>query len=179
MIRWLMVAALLLVSLGAVGTPVHAADIDPFVGRYQGTAIQGDAEGLTRRDISVTIEKRNEGFTVSWTTSIPTNGSFSRKSYTIEFERSNRPNVFGSAMRKDMFGNRVPLNPLKGDPYVWATIYGDTLTVYSLLIDESGGYDLQQYDRTLTDGGLRLEFSRLHQGREVKRFSGVLKRVDG
>ena len=179
MIRWLMFAAVLLLSVGAAGLSAVAAEIEAFVGRYEGTAIDGEADGLTRRDISVTIAKQGDGFTVSWTTAVPSDGSFARKSYTIEFERSNRPNVFGSAMRKDMFGNRVPLNPLKGDPYVWATLYGDTLTVYSLLIDESGGYDLQQYDRTLVDGGLELEFSRMRQGQEVRRFSGVLKRVDG
>ena len=163
-----------------VALPAGAAELEDFFGRYEGTAISGSAEGLTKRDLSVTIEGRQDGFSVSWTTTTPGNGSKpKRKSYTIEFERTNQAYLFESAMRKDMFGNRVPLNPMKGDPYVWATLHGDTLTVYSLIITDSGSYELQQYDRTLTEDGLRLEFSRIREGRELKRITGRLEKVSG
>jgi hypothetical protein len=44
----------------------------------------------------------------------------------------------------------------------------DTLTVYSLFVGEMGGYSLQQYDRTLTEGGLDLRFQAIQNG-EVQR----------
>ena len=48
-----------------------------------------------------------------------------------------------------MFGHQVPLDPLKGDPYVWCRIVGRVLTLYSLQITDDGGYDLQIYERTV------------------------------
>ena len=80
-------------------------------------------------------------------------------------------------MRRDAFGNMRPVNPLiEGVPYVWATIKGDTLTIYALLITEGGGYELQTYARTLTDKGLKLKFTRLVDGRQLKAINGVLKK---
>ena len=68
-----------------------------------------------------------------------------------------------------------PINPLnEGDPFVWATIKGDTLTVYALLITEAGGYELQTYARTLTADGMRLSFTRLRDGQQLKAITGVL-----
>jgi hypothetical protein len=79
-------------------------------------------------------------------------------------------------MRKDLFGQAVPLDPLEGDPYVWARIDGDTLSVHALLITETGGYELQAYNRTLIEGGLRLEYSRVRDGKVLRTVTGVLTR---
>jgi len=45
-------------------------------------------------------------------------------------------------MRKDVFGNRALNDPLKGEPYVWARMRGDTLTVYALIVTPDGSYDM-------------------------------------
>ena len=165
--------------LGIGAAAAQSASIDQFFGRYEGSATFEGADGPEMRDMAVAIEPRNgDGFHVAWTTTrLSDDGSVNEKSYAIDFERTSTPSIFQSAMRKDMFGNQVPLNPLKGDPYVWSTLYGDTLTVYALLINDAGQYELMQYDRTLAKGGLRLDFTRIREGEELKRITTQLKKV--
>jgi len=155
-----------------------AADrkISDFYGAYTGQSISVTGEGLSARDLSVEIKAAKDGFNVSWTTVTHKKGSSaSRKSYSVDFSKSARKNVWGSAVRRDAFGNMRPINPLnEGDPFVWATVKGDTLTVYALLITPEGGYELQTYARTLTATGLALNFTRLRDGEQLKAITGVL-----
>lgn len=172
-------AALLACSLLAVSASATASEIDPFVGEYLGEGISQSDSELNKRDLKVEIRKSSTGFTVNWV-SVTRNdgGKTRRKAYTVHFEPSGKPGIYGSAMRTDMFGNRVPLDPLKGEPYVWARLDGDTLFVYALLITESGGYEVQSYERTLTPGGLDLLYSRVRDGQVMRTVEGKLKRVD-
>ena len=80
-------------------------------------------------------------------------------------------------MRTNVFGAAVPLDPLKGDPYVWAAIRGKSLFVYGLIVTDDGGYELQVYQRTLTPSGLTVRFQRIHNGKEHKDITGEVKRV--
>ena len=126
----------------------------------------------------MTIAAVKRGFNVSWATiSSRAGGELKRKSYSIEFRRTNRDNIYQSAMRLDVFGNESPNNPMKGDPYVWARISGDTLSVYALIVTDSGSYDMQAYHRTLTPDGMTLRFARTVEGEEKKVIDGELKRV--
>lgn len=172
----LVLAALLFGRSAVSGVPGIAA----FYGRYEGTAdIAADDGGeIRRRDLAVTIAPEGDRFRIDWQTStrLP-DGELKTKTYSIMFEPTARDGIFGSKMRTDMFGNRVPLDPLKGDPYVWCRIAGDTLTLYAMVITDSGGYDLQVYDRTLTKTGLQLQFTRLREGEAPKKFSAVLQKV--
>ncbi|MCG8509874.1 MAG: hypothetical protein MI741_11665 [Rhodospirillales bacterium] len=172
---------LLAVGLGIYPAAVAAGDavaIDRFFGRYSGQAISSTEEGLSKRDLSVRIRDAGKGaFTLDWITfTRKDDGRRKRKSYSITFRPTHRDNVFGSAMRNDKFGNAVPLDPLKGEPYVWARIDGKTLTVYAMHIIESGGYEMQEYARTLSDEGLGLRFSRVRNGERLKLITGSLKR---
>lgn len=179
------VAARLLVSLlifiligsGAVSGPVFAADasIDAFFGTYEGTAYSSQNAASTPRDIRVSIHPHGKGFNVAWAT---TKSDGERKSYSINFEATTRPGIYGSAMRRNMFGDSVPLDPLKGDPYVWARINDQTLTVYGFVITPEGSYDMQVYHRTLSEDGLELEFFRYLEGQPVRRIKGTLVKVE-
>lgn len=156
----------------------HAATIEDFYGTYAGETIGNNDEGLTKRDLGLTIRPSDDGFNITWTTvTRDAAGESKRKTYSIDFDATRKPNIFSSAMRKDMFGNRVPLDPLKGDPFVWATIRDQTLVVYSLLLTEDGGYEMQTYERTLSLEGLHLEFSRIREGLHLKYITGTLVRV--
>ncbi|MEJ2119525.1 MAG: hypothetical protein P8Z76_02245 [Alphaproteobacteria bacterium] len=167
-----------LIVLGLPATHAAAADrkISDFYGAYTGQSISLKGEGLSARDLSVRIKPNKQGFNLSWTTVTHKKGSSAvRKSYSIDFSKSPRKNMWGSAVRRDAFGNMQPINPLqKGDPFVWATLKGDTLTVYALIITASGGYELQTYARTLTADGMRLNFTRLRDGERLKAITGVL-----
>ena len=97
------------------------ADIKRFVGKYAGSAQLNLADGsVTPRDMSVEISQTDEGFRVTWASvTLRSSGTRNEKSYTIDFVPSDRASVFAAAMRKNVFGHEVQLNPMKGEPYVW------------------------------------------------------------
>lgn len=156
--------------------------IEDFYGSYAGQSISGDDARLSHRDLSVTIaplekkKKQKKGFSIEWTTVVHKDGAESRKTYKVEFGRSGRPGIYQSASRKDLFGRAVPHDPMHDEPYIWSRIRGATLTVYAMHVLDDGGYEMQVYDRTLTEAGMDLTFSRQREGRELKKLSGKLTR---
>ena len=175
-------AILVVMAFGAsvFSAPAQASDaaIDAFFGRYSGSAISTSDEGLSKRDLSVHIDDAGAGaFSLDWITfTRKADGRRKRKSYSITFKPTKRENIYASAMQRDKFGNAVPLDPLKGEPYVWARIQGKTLTVHALHIIEDGGYELQIYERTLREKGLDLRFSRIRNGEQLRVITGSLVR---
>lgn len=171
----LKLAAAVFLPLFAAAIP--AADFEQFVGSYSGSA-QVESNGATsQRDMSVAITTTDTGFQVDWKSiSRKPDGRIKEKEYSIGFLPTRRDGIYASAMGVDVFGNRVPLDPMKGDPYVWGRIIGDTLTVFSLLIDNNGGYEMQEYNRTLAEGGLHLEYERIRNGERLKSISVFLEK---
>ncbi|MBT8154620.1 hypothetical protein KMP13_12060 [Epibacterium ulvae] len=143
-----------------------APELVRFFGTYTGSAQVTRANGeVEDRDMQVEIREAGEGFWVKWTTKrMKADGQVSAKSYDIFFEPGGRGDLYSAAMRQNVFGHAVPLDPLKGEPYVWARLDKDTLTVFSLFIDANGDYEMQQYDRTLVEGGIDLHFSSHRNG---------------
>ena len=150
-----------------------------FVGEYMGEGISQTDGELSKRDFTVKIEPKDEGFLLTWV-SVTRNddGTLKRKKHTVQFKPKGKSGLYGSAMRTDMFGNQVPMDPLNGEPYVWARIEGDTLFVYALLISAKGGYEMQTYERTLTPTGMDLIYSRVRDGKMMRTVEGTLKRVN-
>lgn len=146
------------------------ADITRFVGHYTGSAEVVDIDGSKRqRDMSVTINETKKGFSVKWTTTTyKTRGRIKEATFEINFVPTDRNGVFAAAMKRNVFGHETQLDPMHGEPYVWARIEGETLTVFSLFVNDSGGYEMQQFDRTLATGGLDLEFTRTSNGKETR-----------
>ncbi len=166
--------------LVAFAQPSTAAyQYEKFVGEYLGEGITSEGEDLTKRDLRVEIKPKQESFVLSWVSvTHKSNGSLKKKAYTVQFKPRGNSGLYGSAMRTDMFGNEVPLDPLKGEPYVWARISGDTLFVYAMLITEEGGYEMQVYERTLTPNGMDLTYYRVRDGGVMRTVRGTLKRVN-
>lgn len=166
---WVVLGAMVFLFLA---TAVHTAqaEIARFVGSYEGSAEVTSADGSAqKRDMSVKISETKEGFTVYWKTSTyRPDGSTKEKAYSVEFVPSDRGDVYASAMKRNVFGHDVQLDPMKGEPYVWSRINGDTLSVYSLFVTEDGGYEMQQFNRTLAEGGLELDYKSVRNG-EVQR----------
>ncbi|MDH5749199.1 MAG: hypothetical protein OEY85_07800 [Rhodospirillales bacterium] len=173
--------AFLIAIIWVVGTQPAAAtghSPEPFFGEYIGQSISSPESGLSNRDLSVSIGPTKNGFSVKWTTvTHRSNGDTKRKTYEISFLGTGRSNIYASAMKKNKFGAQVPLDPLKGEPYVWAKITGKTLTVNALLINDDGEYEMQVYDRTLTDQGMELRFSRIRNEKILKTITGSLRRI--
>ncbi|MEM6760025.1 MAG: hypothetical protein AAF601_11170 [Pseudomonadota bacterium] len=171
--------ALSVAVLFACVQAVHA-DMARFVGSYQGSAEVIAADGSKiPRDMSVKIQETRAAFEVTWTSvTYRPDGRAKEKSYTVAFVPTDRPGVFAAAQQKNVFGHAVQLDPMKGEPYVWAQLSGDTLSVYSLFVSEIGGYTLQQYDRTVSDGGLQLRFQNIQNGEIARAVETFLARVD-
>ncbi|WP_164658915.1 hypothetical protein [Tropicibacter sp. Alg240-R139] len=173
---WALAAAfvLILVGIGHAGSTL----IEPFIGEYKGSADVVNADGSSApRDMSVEISQNADGFNVTWSsTTYKPDGRTKEKSYSVDFLTTDRAGVFSAAMKRNVFGHAVQLDPMKGEPYVWGQIVGDTLTVYNLFIDATGGYELQQFDRTISEGGLTLEFSRLSNGKEARTVETFLEK---
>jgi len=166
------------VGLCVAGAAAADQAIENFYGEYTGRTLFAGAKEIKARDINVKIKEIRRGFNISWSTVTVRKGAKAkRKSYSIDFRKTKRGGIFQSAMRKDVFGNRAPNDPMKGDPYVWARLRGDTLTVYALIVTSDGSYDMQVYDRTLTENGMKLDFKRFLEGQEVKSIKGDLQRI--
>ncbi|NNE53837.1 MAG: hypothetical protein HKN30_15725 [Sulfitobacter sp.] len=157
----------------------YAADVDRFAGTYTGNAeFMADGE-KQRRDLSTTITPNKNGFTLSWTSvTYKKDGRTKEATYTIEFVPSPREGIYSSAMKVNVFGKRRPLDPLNGEPFVWTRIEGDTFSTYSLFITESGEYEMQEYHRTLTEGGLDLIFRRIRDSELQREINAFLAREE-
>ena len=168
-------ATLALATAGAPAAFAQDAKLADFAGAYQGGGV---AEGrdnvyftVTARDLDVAIRTRDGGFDLTWTTISHRNqreGRTTRKTETISFVGTERPNVFRAA---------EPVEPLDGEAYYWARIAGRTLTVYAMTIAGNGAYELTSWARTLTASGMELTFSRLSDGDAVRTVRGKLVRV--
>lgn len=158
-----------------------ASGIEAFYGAYAGRGVASSSNGgQTNRDLSVEIQpdKQGKGFIVRWSTvTHRKDGKQKRKAYRIRFVPSGSENVYSSAMRINLFGRAVPLDPLKGDPYVWAVISGKTLKVYALIVTDEFGYEMQTYERTLTQEGLDLKFSGVRDGERLRDVRAQLVRL--
>ncbi|WP_415920541.1 hypothetical protein [Tateyamaria sp. SN6-1] len=158
----------------------RAGEFERFAGSYAGSAEVVAADGTKiPRDMSVEIANTKDGFRVKWTSvTYRPDGRTKEKSYAIDFVPSERPAVYAAAQQKNVFGHLVQLDPMKGEPYVWARVDGDTMTVYSLFVNEVGGYSLQQYDRTLVDGGMDLRFQNIRDGEILRAVETRLTKTD-
>ncbi|MCP5372495.1 MAG: hypothetical protein H6907_12260 [Hyphomicrobiales bacterium] len=173
--------ALALLFAGPVPAAAGDSPLSAFYGVYAGeAAIERDDGSSSMRSLDVVIRPWERGFSVVWTTiRHRKDGSLDRKTHRVNFAPSQRDSIYRSAMKSDMFGALVPLDPLKGEPYIWSRIHGKTLTVYALHIRDDGGYEMQVYDRTLTDKGLNLTFSRWREGETVRVIKAFLRRQAG
>ena len=167
--------------ISALSTAAAKADtlIEPFLGNYVGHATYTENDVEIKRDLGVHIRETDEGFKVDWeVTTLKPGKKTKTKSYSITFTPTKRDHVFQAAMQPSIFGGKKPLDPIKGDPYVWARILDQTLTIFALLINDDGGYELLIYDRSLADNGLNLNYSRIQNGDQLKTISSFLEKSD-
>jgi len=167
----------LLLALAILSRMASAeSDVAKFYGKYEGQ-VTSDSQGeVEPRDSTVEIAPHKNGFIVKWiSVSHKAGGLIKRKKYNIEFRTTRRRNVYKAGMRTNIFGASIPLDPMRGDPYIWARIDGPVLTVYALQILDDGSYEMQIYERTLTVQGLDIKYSRLREGKLLRSASGSLK----
>ena len=162
-------------------TKVGAKDIsiEHFLGEYQGVSVEDPSKTWLPADLDVSIRPHDNGIVMRWiTVTQGVNGNIERQKNTVKFHPTKRTSVFAAAMKPNLFGGWKPLDPFNGDPFMWARYLDSTLTVYTMIITDSGAHDMQIYERTLIPGGLSIKFQRLRNESPLQVVIGILKRKE-
>jgi len=151
---------ILLVATLGLGSVAKADDQastpDTFYGRFQGSGFTHDPNaalfGLGARDLDVEIgPAEGGGFFVSWTTVMQSPGDkgSKTKSSKVVFVPSGRPGIYTG---------RPEGTTAATDGMSWASIGDRAMTVRLLHILDDGTYEVQTYQRSLTDDGMFVFF---------------------
>lgn len=156
------------------------APIEAFFGNYVGSARITDEREF--RDLIVSIQPSRKGFSIYTSTVIRTSPERASpgvkwRSETQSFIRTNAPHLYEPMLRESMFARRRHPDLMAGDTLAWASIRGRTLGVFAMNILEDGHYELRVFERTLTDLGLDLRFTRYRDGQVVRELAGTLARA--
>jgi hypothetical protein len=180
-------AAGALIALMLAAPPAaRAASLEPLFGTYVGVAEVADlATGDVRqRDMDIVIEPyRQGGFRIQWVNVSLVDGKraapgVERRVQTVLFEPAQGRGFFVEAAESNPFREREQTRPMRGDPVRWASLDDQGLHVYSFVVLEDGRYELQVYDRTLTDIGLDIKFQRIVDGAVMRQITGTTARAN-
>jgi hypothetical protein len=185
-IHFVMVLVFATATAAVPSARAETVPIQAFYGTFEGRTLFPMGEP-SNRELSVRVERAGRfGFVVEWQTTIAkANHKPVRRIDVLEFEPTLRANVYAAVPRPGVESSAPQAarpratGPVDGVPYAWARIAGRTLTVNVLTIDDSGDYVMQIYERTLTDTGMTLEFTRLRNGHVEQQIKGNLNRVGG
>ncbi len=180
-------AASLAVALALAGAArAQDAELRDFFGTYVGVAeVRDDPQaGATRnRDMDIVIEPYDRtGFRIEWINVTKVNGrrdvpGVERNVSEVRFKPADDKDFYVEVPRPNPFREREETRPMRGDPVRWAAIEGDSLYVYSFVVLDDGRYELQVYERELTDKGIDLDFQRLVDSQLAREIVGTTVRV--
>ncbi len=180
----LVLAVALLVCQG-YGRVVLANDLSPFFGSYVGQAtvedlITGEQQ---QRDLDITVVPyRKHGLRIDWITVGLVDGrrdvpGVMRWSQTALFESRDGKAFMVEVGKSDVFRERQATMPIEGDPVRWTRVDGNVLHTSSFMVLEDGRYELQLYQRILTDVGMDIRFERVVDGEIIRRVTGRTARA--
>lgn len=144
-----------------------ALPVKDFAGRFLGSgsevALKGGGETAARRMSQVEIVGDEKGFSVTWAT-VKLGNNFKpvplkSSSQTMKFVPTATPNYY---VAQDAGESTT------GKASGWAKIKGATMTVVKMETLDNGTYSVQHYDRTLTEKGMDVAFSRFENGQVVR-----------
>jgi hypothetical protein len=147
--------------------------------------VQDLPSGDTRkRDMDIVIRPYHEdGFMIEWVNVTLIDGrrdlpGVERRVQRVLFEPADDRNFYIEVEEGNPFREREETRPMRGDPVRWATLDGNRLHVYAFVVGEEGTYELQVYDRVLTDKGIDIDFQRIVDDVVVRRISGTTARAE-
>jgi hypothetical protein len=160
--------------------------LERFFGSYVGVAeVENKATGETRaRDMDIVIEPHGEdGFRIHWVNVSLVDGrrdlpGVERRVQTVMFEPAGDGQLYLEKQEGSLFQEREQMRPMQGDPVRWAALADGTLHVYSFVVLPDGRYELQIYDRILTDEGIDIKFQRIVDGEVMREITGRTVRAD-
>lgn len=180
----LVLAFALLAGQGALRA-VLAADLSPFLGSYVGHATVEDlvTGEQQQRDLDITVVPyKKQGLQIDWITVGLVDGrrdvpGVKRWSQTALFQPKNDNDFMIEVGESDVFREREATVPIKGDPIRWTRVDGNALHTFSFMVLEDGRYELQRYQRILTDIGMDIQFERIVDGEIIRRVTGKTARA--
>lgn len=175
LLGWLLALLLVAPSMTHAQESRSLAD---FAGTWRGSSLTADADsqrlGATVGDLDATVTPRGDGFTLAWTRLAPTGDpaapTVERQATTLTFRRADRPNVFTASDSG---------NPMEGQTLSWARLAGATLSVYQLVLNDRGGFDLTSVDRTLDGDGMAVVLRVIRDAEPVRLVAGRATRNGG
>ena len=174
-------AVLMLGSVLVCSKAASAAELEDYFGTYVGvaTVVKGEPGESTNRDIDMIISPyKKNGFQIEWIAVSRVNDrrdvpGVTRQKHTVLFEPNGRGCcLFVEVGEYDPFREREALRPMLGEPVRWAVLDENGLQVYSFAVLEDGDYELQIYNRRLTDQGIDLLYERIEDGTVKRRITG-------
>ena len=182
-------SAVIALALGgwAIGPASATSEaLERFYGAYVGVAeVENRVTGETRaRDMDIVIEPYDEdGFRIHWVNVTLVDGrrdvpGVERRVQTALFEPAGHGEFYLEVQEGSLFREREQMRPMQGDPVRWAAIADGTLHVYSFVVLPDGRYELQIYDRILTDEGIDIRFQRIVDGEIMREITGQTVRAD-
>lgn len=183
--RHVVAASVLLASSFAAGAA--EVSIHDFSGQWRGVELSvvgaEEAPKLSPADLDMTITEENGGFRVrALALGREPDGSMVPRRLDATFAPTETPGVFAfdpgsGGLLSSLFADPAVGNPLEGDTLLWARVAADTLHVYSLAIDQSGGYALEQSTGQLTADGLVTRYELRLQNDRIVSVEGRLERT--
>jgi hypothetical protein len=186
MVTWLWIGGLALACL-LPEAELRAApnDLKPFFGSYVGVATVEDTKTgeIGQRDMDIVIQPyRDGGFRIDWINVTLVDGrrdlpGVERRVQSALFEPIEDRDMYVEVAAENLFQEREETQPMRGDPVRWASIDGPRMHVYAFEVLEDGTYELQIYDRVLTEKGIDIAFQRIVDGEVMRRISGTTARA--
>ena len=129
------------------------------------------------------VPYRKKGLRVDWITVGLVDGrrdvpGVKRWSQTALFEPAAGDGFLVEVGESDLFRERQATVPIKGDPVRWTRVEDNVLHTHSFMVLEDGRYELQLYQRILTDIGMDIHFESIVDGEVIRRVTGQTARAD-
>ena len=165
--------AMVLIALLPIGTGASASTIEALYGRWIGKGItENKGTEFADRDLDVTIEPTERGFTLVWkvsrTKKKKSGDQIQQWSTTVPFVQTDRNGIYRMEGSSD---------PVSGSSYRWAHIDGRVLVVHSIAILDEGVLEHQKYVRTLlANNEMQLRYTRSLDGSIVGSVLAILSR---
>jgi hypothetical protein len=167
------------------GKSGHADDLSRFFGSYVGRATVEDLKTGSKqeRDLDIVIAPyRRHGLQIDWITVGLVDGrrdlpGVKRWSQQARFEPAGGRNFMVEVGESSLFEERGDMEVIAGDPVRWTRIADNTLHACSFVVLEDGRYELQIYQRILTETGMDIVFERIVDGEVMRRVVGSTVRA--
>jgi hypothetical protein len=185
--RWRRALAATVLLIGPCAASAEQATLEDFVGEWRGAEISIDAPEqapkLAPSDLDMTIAETSGGFQVrALGLGRDPDGALAARPFEASFAPTDVPGVFAfdpgtRSLLSSLFADPAVGNPLQGDTLLWARLQDDTLHVYSLAIDQAGGFALEHSTGRLTDDGMVARYELRSQNDRIAIIQGRLERA--